>query len=119
MAARLVAVADAFAAMLQPRPHRRPLSVEQAVDALNADTAAGRSDCDAAVAVLVASKRTCRTSSLPSWSCAVTTSGLTSLAGDRCRSPRAPVRRGSCNLLAEHGLSAHTEPFRVTISDCR
>ena len=52
MGARLVGVADAFAAMLQPRPHRPALSVEQAVDALNADTAAGRFDHDAAVAVL-------------------------------------------------------------------
>ena len=52
MAARLVAVADAFAAMLQPRPHRPALSLEQTVDAVTADTAAGRFDHDAAAAVL-------------------------------------------------------------------
>jgi HD-GYP domain-containing protein (c-di-GMP phosphodiesterase class II)/DNA-binding CsgD family transcriptional regulator len=51
-AARLVAVADAFAAMLAPRPHRPALSTEQAVDALAADTAAGRFDHDATHAVL-------------------------------------------------------------------
>jgi HD-GYP domain-containing protein (c-di-GMP phosphodiesterase class II) len=51
-AARLVAVADAFAAMLQPRPHRPVLSVEQAVAALTADTALGRFDHDATAAVL-------------------------------------------------------------------
>jgi HD-GYP domain-containing protein (c-di-GMP phosphodiesterase class II) len=52
MAARLVAVADAFAAMIQPRPYRSPLTPAQAVSAVTADTAAGRFDHDAAAAVL-------------------------------------------------------------------
>jgi HD-GYP domain-containing protein (c-di-GMP phosphodiesterase class II) len=52
MAARLVAVADAFAAMLQPRPHRPALPVEKAAETLNADAEAGRFDHDATAAVL-------------------------------------------------------------------
>ena len=52
MAARLVAAADAFSAMLQPRPYRPPFSAEHAAQALDADARAGRLDHDATTAVL-------------------------------------------------------------------
>jgi HD-GYP domain-containing protein (c-di-GMP phosphodiesterase class II)/DNA-binding CsgD family transcriptional regulator len=52
MAARLVAAADAFAAMLQPRPYRPALPPEKAAEALRADAEAGRFDHDATTAVL-------------------------------------------------------------------
>ena len=52
MAARVIAVADAFAAMTRPRPHRGPLAAEQAARELAADAEAGRFDHDATDAVL-------------------------------------------------------------------
>jgi HD-GYP domain-containing protein (c-di-GMP phosphodiesterase class II) len=54
LGARLIAAADAFAAMLQPRPHRPAIAGEQAARELMADAEAGRLDHDAAVAVLTA-----------------------------------------------------------------
>jgi HD-GYP domain-containing protein (c-di-GMP phosphodiesterase class II) len=50
--ARVVAAADAFAAMVQARPHRPALPAEQAAGELVADADAGRLDHDAVVAVL-------------------------------------------------------------------
>ncbi len=53
-AARLLAAADAFAAMTEDRPHRAALSRTDAAVALHADVRAGRLDPDAAGAVLEA-----------------------------------------------------------------
>jgi len=50
--ARILAAADAMAAMLAERPHRPVLSIEAASRELQADVAAGRIDADAAGAVL-------------------------------------------------------------------
>ena len=52
MAARILAAADAFAAMVRPRPHRPALAAEQAAGELTAEAEAGRLDHDAAAAVL-------------------------------------------------------------------
>ena len=52
MTARLVAVADAFAAMVRPRPYRPALDAQQAAGELLAEAAGGRLDHDAAAAVL-------------------------------------------------------------------
>jgi HD-GYP domain-containing protein (c-di-GMP phosphodiesterase class II)/DNA-binding CsgD family transcriptional regulator len=52
MPARLLAAADAYHAMTEPRPHRDPMSPEQAAQTLGADARAGRLDPDAAGAVL-------------------------------------------------------------------
>ncbi len=52
--ARVLAVADAYSAMRQPRPYRNPLSDEEAVRELRADVAAGRLDPVATDAVLAA-----------------------------------------------------------------
>lgn len=52
MAARILAVADAFAAMIRARPHRGPLTEEQAARQLTAEAEAGRLDHDATAAVL-------------------------------------------------------------------
>lgn len=52
--ARVLAVADAYSAMLQPRPYRAPLSESDAVRQLQKDTADGRLDPLAADAVLAA-----------------------------------------------------------------
>ncbi len=49
---RILAVADAYHAMLQPRPYREPLSPEKAAGEILADVAAGRFDPAAAQAVL-------------------------------------------------------------------
>lgn len=54
MPARLLAVADALAAMLSPRPHRAAMTIGQAADALRKEAAAGRFDHDAVAAVLTA-----------------------------------------------------------------
>ena len=52
--ARLLAAADAFHAMMEPRPHRGPLSAEQAVEELSGEAAAGRLDSDMVRAVVEA-----------------------------------------------------------------
>ena len=52
MTARLVAVADAFAAMVRPRPYRPALDAQQAAGELLAEAACGRLDHDATAAVL-------------------------------------------------------------------
>ena len=49
---RLLAAADAYHAMTEPRPHRAPLDPGQASRALRADAVAGRLDGDAVDAVL-------------------------------------------------------------------
>lgn len=54
---QLLAAADAFQAMTQPRPHRAALPVEQAAAQLEADAAAGRLDGDCVAAVLQAAGR--------------------------------------------------------------
>jgi HD-GYP domain-containing protein (c-di-GMP phosphodiesterase class II) len=53
-AARLLAAADAYHAMTEPRPHRAPLPPERAAEELAADGRAGRLDRDAVDAVLAA-----------------------------------------------------------------
>ena len=51
-AARLLAAADAYHAMTEPRPHREPLASSQAAEILGQDARAGRLDVDAASAVI-------------------------------------------------------------------
>jgi HD-GYP domain-containing protein (c-di-GMP phosphodiesterase class II) len=51
---RILAAADAFQAMSEPRPHRPALSAKVAVDALHADVRAGRLASAAVEAVLAA-----------------------------------------------------------------
>jgi HD-GYP domain-containing protein (c-di-GMP phosphodiesterase class II) len=50
--ARILAAADAYQAMSEPRPHRPALAPEAAAAALRAEVAAGRLDADAVEAVL-------------------------------------------------------------------
>lgn len=50
--ARVLAVADAYHAMTEPRPHRAPLPPERAADILTDEARAGRLDADAVAAVL-------------------------------------------------------------------
>jgi HD-GYP domain-containing protein (c-di-GMP phosphodiesterase class II) len=52
--ARLLAAADAYHAMTEPRPHRDPLSPERAAQILAEEASAGRLDSDAVSAVLEA-----------------------------------------------------------------
>ena len=54
-AARVLAAADAYHAMTEPRPHRKPLQPERAAATLNQEVRAGRLDADAVGAVLEAS----------------------------------------------------------------
>jgi len=49
---RLLAVADVYHAMTEPRPHRQALSADQAVQELRAEVRAGRLDGDAVTSVL-------------------------------------------------------------------
>jgi HD-GYP domain-containing protein (c-di-GMP phosphodiesterase class II) len=53
--ARLLAAADAYHAMTEPRPHRQALAPEQAAAALSREVRAGRLDAGAAAAVIEAS----------------------------------------------------------------
>jgi DNA-binding CsgD family transcriptional regulator len=55
LAARLLAAADAFHAMTEPRPHRRALSADQAAETLAHEARAGRLDANAVAVVLEAS----------------------------------------------------------------
>jgi HD-GYP domain-containing protein (c-di-GMP phosphodiesterase class II) len=52
MGARVIAAADVYHALLEPRPHRAALSREQARDVVCAEVTAGRLDSDAVRAVL-------------------------------------------------------------------
>ena len=52
--ARLLAAADAYHAMTEPRPHRAPLSPKQAADVLGEQCRVGLFDADAVAAVLEA-----------------------------------------------------------------
>ena len=54
MPARLLAAADAFHAMCEPRPHREVLEPERAAEELGAEANAGRLDPDAVAAVVAA-----------------------------------------------------------------
>ena len=51
-AGRLLAAADAYHAMTEPRPHREALSPAQAAEALGKEASAGRLDADAVAAVV-------------------------------------------------------------------
>ena len=54
MSARLLAAADAFVAMCEPRPHRPALGPERAAEVLSTEANAGRFDPDAVTAVVEA-----------------------------------------------------------------
>ena len=54
---RLLAAADAYHAMTEPRPHRAPLTPDQATAEITAEVKAGRLDGGAAAAVLTAAGR--------------------------------------------------------------
>jgi HD-GYP domain-containing protein (c-di-GMP phosphodiesterase class II) len=58
VAARILAAADAFQAMTQPRPHRAALTPDAAEEELRRDARAGRLDPDCVAAVLEAAGRT-------------------------------------------------------------
>ena len=58
--ARLLAAADAYHAMTEPRPHRQALSPEQAAETLGREASAGRLDPDAVAAVLEAAGQPAR-----------------------------------------------------------
>ncbi|HEX2176535.1 MAG TPA: HD domain-containing phosphohydrolase, partial [Nocardioidaceae bacterium] len=62
---RVLAAADAYHAMLEPRPHREPLSQRAAADALQAEARAGRLDARAVDAVLMAAGHTGGTPAAP------------------------------------------------------
>jgi DNA-binding CsgD family transcriptional regulator len=51
-AARILAAADAYHAMTEPRPHRQALAPEQAAETLGQEVRAGRLDAEAVAAVL-------------------------------------------------------------------
>jgi DNA-binding CsgD family transcriptional regulator len=59
-AARIVAAADAFHAMTEPRPHRPAMSADQAAAELRGEVRAGRIEADAAEVVLQAAGQPAR-----------------------------------------------------------
>jgi len=54
LSARLLAAADAFHAMCEPRPHREPVTPKRAAEDLGREASAGRLDPDAVTAVVEA-----------------------------------------------------------------
>ena len=52
--ARLLAIADAFSAMTEPRPHRNPLTPEETAQVLSEEASSGRHDPDLLAGVLEA-----------------------------------------------------------------
>jgi HD-GYP domain-containing protein (c-di-GMP phosphodiesterase class II) len=58
MPARLLAAADVYHAMLEPRPHREPISPGHAAEILGEEASAGRLDAHAVTAVLEAAGQT-------------------------------------------------------------
>lgn len=64
-AARILAAADAYRAMTEPRPHRPALAPEQAAETLRQDVRARRLDAEAVAAVLDAADSPCLGSSGP------------------------------------------------------
>jgi HD-GYP domain-containing protein (c-di-GMP phosphodiesterase class II) len=50
--ARLLAAADAYHAMTEPRPHRQPIAPERAAEILGEQASAGRLDADAVTAIV-------------------------------------------------------------------
>ena len=60
--ARLLAAADAYHAMTEPRPHRAPLAPERAAETLGEQCRAGLLDADAVAAVLEAAGQQVRES---------------------------------------------------------
>ena len=50
--ARVLAAADAYHAMTEPRPHREPLAPDRAAEILGEQASAGRLDADAVTAVI-------------------------------------------------------------------
>ena len=50
--ARLLAAADAYQAMAEPRPHRKPIPAARAAEILADEASAGRLDADAVMAVV-------------------------------------------------------------------
>jgi DNA-binding CsgD family transcriptional regulator len=52
--ARILGAVDAYRSMCEPRPHRPPLSAEQAAAELQSDARAGKLDAEAVAAVLAA-----------------------------------------------------------------
>jgi len=54
LSARVLAAADAYHAMREPRPHREPLSPERAAEELGREASDGRLDADAVIAVIEA-----------------------------------------------------------------
>jgi DNA-binding CsgD family transcriptional regulator len=52
--ARVLAAADAYQAMREPRPHREPLAPERAAEILGEEASGGRLDADAVAAVIEA-----------------------------------------------------------------
>ena len=63
--ARVLAVADAYHAMTEPRPHREARTPEAAAETLGREAGAGRLDADAVSAVLEAAGHRARGSSGP------------------------------------------------------
>lgn len=72
MPARVLGAADTFQAMTQDRPHRKALSVSEAVDRLHDEARAGRLDARAVDAVLAATGQSRRRAARQGWPAGLT-----------------------------------------------
>jgi HD-GYP domain-containing protein (c-di-GMP phosphodiesterase class II) len=108
---RLLAAADAYHAMTEPRPHREPLTSVQAAQVLRAQATAGKLDAAATAAVLTAAGH--RASARPMWPAGMT---------DREAQILTLVARGLSNrqiaarlVLAPKTVSNHVEHIYTKI----
>jgi HD-GYP domain-containing protein (c-di-GMP phosphodiesterase class II) len=102
--ARILAAADAFAAMTHSRPHRAAMEPEQAADELKRDARAGRLDGEAVGAVLAAARveRAPRRAELRPGGLSEREIDVLRLVAQGCSNPEVATRLHISRRTAEH-----------------
>jgi HD-GYP domain-containing protein (c-di-GMP phosphodiesterase class II) len=101
---RILAAADAFAAMTRSRPHRSEMDPDQAADELKGESKAGRLDADAVEAVLAAAggQRTTRRTELRPGGLSEREIEVLRLVAQGCSNPQVAERLHISRRTAEH-----------------